>query len=281
MKRILNIVGIVLVAIFLLLFAALQVFIYKLEYGFPVSFETKAPEITFPQNQKTVLLFSKTTGFRHGESIDASKKVFAEMAEKNNWFLYETEEGGVFNPEQLPEFDVVIFNNSTGRVLNKEQRSTLEAYVKTGGKLIGIHGAGDGSHPWEWYIDNLVGVKFSHHSIDPHLQETSVLLENVTDSLVSQNLPTTWTHTDEWYVFSENPRDKGFNILFTIDGESIIPDGNFLWRQGKDFGMGKDHPVAWYHSVGQGRTFYTSMGHHGAVWEQEYFVQMLENAVNW
>jgi type 1 glutamine amidotransferase len=48
----------------------------------------------------------------------------------------------------------------------------------------------------------------------------------------------------------------------------------------KGFGMGKDHPVAWYRKSGNGRTFYTSMGHDAGAWSQPAFVQMLENAVN-
>jgi type 1 glutamine amidotransferase len=48
----------------------------------------------------------------------------------------------------------------------------------------------------------------------------------------------------------------------------------------KDFGMGKDHPVAWYKATGKGRTFYTSMGHDASEWAQPAFVRMLENAVN-
>jgi len=101
----------------------------------------------FP-DQRAVLLFSKSTGFRHESSINSSKTVFAELAKVNNWFLYETEEGGVFNPEQLSKFNVVIFNNSTGRVLMGEQQKALEQYVENGGSLIGIHGAGDDSHHW-------------------------------------------------------------------------------------------------------------------------------------
>lgn len=45
--------------------------------------------------------------------------------------------------------------------------------------------------------------------------------------------------------------------------------------------MGKDHPVAWCHALGKGRTFYTSMGHDATAWKLEPFVRMLENAVNW
>ena len=273
-----------LVTILTLLFLSgllLAGFMYKVKYGFPVSFETEAPAINFPTGRINVLLFSKTTGFRHGESIEAGKEAFRDLALKNNWFLYATEEGGVFNPQQLARFDAVIFNNSTGRVLNDEQREHLKAYVTEGGKLIGIHGAGDDSHRWDWYEQNLLGSRFSHHPLQPQLQEATVTMEAVPDSMVSAGLPSTWSHTEEWYIFFENPRAKGFEILYSIDGEKIIPNGNLLWITDKNFGMGKDHPVAWYRAVGRGRSFYTSMGHNRRAWEQAAFLQMLENAVNW
>ena len=118
-------------------------FAYKVKNGFPVFYETEHPNISFPADKKAFLIFSKTTGFRHSASIDASKNVLKDLAHKNNWFLYETEEGGVFNTEQLSKFAVVIFDNSTGRVLIDEQQTALEQYVESGGSLIGIHGAGD------------------------------------------------------------------------------------------------------------------------------------------
>jgi type 1 glutamine amidotransferase len=255
-------------------------FFYKVRYGLPI-YETEMPTVNFPPGQRAVLLFSKSTGFRHEESIETGKRVFAEMAAKNNWFLYSTEDGGVFNPDQLARFQVVIFNNSTGKLLNDEQKHNLANYVESGGSLMGIHGAGDNSHgDFPWYVNNVPGAEFSHHAIKPHLQETTVTLNPVPDSLMTAGLPQSFKHTDEWYVFMDNPRSKGFNIIYSIDGESIIPNGNFLWITGKDFGMGKDHPVAWYKQTGKGRTFYTSMGHDDAAWRQDGFVKMLENAVN-
>ncbi|MDX2248749.1 MAG: ThuA domain-containing protein [Bacteroidia bacterium] len=277
-KFLLFFVGLLAVLILLLVIAG-SIFVYKVKNGFPVSYETTAPAIDFPSDRLRVLLFSKSTGFRHTASIEAGKKILGELSEKNQWFIYNTEEGGVFNPEQLSEFDVVIFNNSTGRVLNDEQQKALENYVEQGGSLIGIHGAGDNSHHWDWYVQNLLGSEFSHHTLNPQFQETQVMLHSVADSLMTVGLPSTWTHTDEWYVFFENPETKGFNILYTIDGEKINPSGNMLWMKDKNFGMGKSHPIAWYKAVGQGHTFYTSMGHDAQTWEQEPFVQMLENAV--
>lgn len=279
MKKFLKIFFWTVISLILFIVIAGSVFIYKVKNGFPVSYETDAPSIDFPTDRRTVLLFSKSTGFRHDESIEAGKLAFGELAKKNNWFLYSTEEGGVFNAKQLAKFDVVIFNNSTGRVLNDEQQKVLEEYVEKGGSLIGIHGSGDDSHHWEWYETNFIGAMFSHHPIDPQIQEATVTLNVAADSTLAEGLPTTWRHHDEWYVFFDNPQQKGFHVLYSIDGEAINPSGNLLWIKDKNFGMGKDHPVAWYRKTGNGRTFYTSMGHSAQAWKQEPFIRMLENAV--
>jgi type 1 glutamine amidotransferase len=256
-------------------------FFYKIKNGFPVSFETEVPEIKFPGNRTAILLFSKTSGYRHESSIAAGKEAFAKMAKDNDWYLFETEEGGVFNSNQLSEFNIVIFNNSTGRVLNDGQQAALEKYVEQGGTLVGIHGSGDDSHQWNWYKRHLMGVEFSHHPLDPQLQPAEIMLNAVPDSLLLNDLAPRWNHTDEWYIFFNNPRKRGFNVLYHIDGEKIIPNGNFLFVTDKDFGMGKDHPVAWYKTTGKGRTFYTSIGHDRNAWRQPEFLKMLENVINW
>ncbi|OJW76277.1 ThuA domain-containing protein [Spirosoma sp. 48-14] len=280
MKKVVKIIAGVVLGLIVLLGIAAGVFFYKVKNGFPVSYETEAPQITFPADKPAILLFSKTTGFRHGVSIEVSRPVIKALAAKNNWFVYDTEEGGVFNPEQLTKFSTVIFNNSTGEVINDEQKRALEQYVENGGSLMGIHGAGDDSHHWDWYEQHLLGAKFSHHPLSPQFQLADVVLDPQKDSLFSQ-LPQKWSHTDEWYVFFENPRKKGFNIIYTINGETINPSGNMLFMTSKNFGMGKDHPVAWYKQTGKGRTFYTSMGHNEIAWQNENFVKLLETALQW
>lgn len=87
--------------------------------------------------------------------------------------------------------------------------------------------------------------------------------------------------TDEWYVFFENPKNKGFKIIYNINGDQISHDGNMLWMTDKNFGMGKDHPVAWYNTFEKGKTFYTSIGHDSRAWKNENFLKMIENALKW
>ncbi len=268
-----------LLAFILLGGAAMGIFFYKITHGFPVTYETEKPIIPFPTDQPAILVFSKTTGFRHGESIEASVPAFTEMGKRNNWFVYHTEEGGVFNPEQLRQFKAVVFNNSTGRVLNDEQQLALSQYVEAGGVLLGTHGAGDNSHRWPWYEQSLLGTRFSHHPIHPQFQKTNVHLKLVGDTTLTKHLPSSWEHEDEWYVFFDQP--KGAQIVSYINGEKIIPNGNMLWITDKNFGMGSFHPVAWHRSVGKGKTFYTSMGHSKEVWQNSNFVRLVENALLW
>ena len=279
MKRTVKVILWGLLGFVLIAGAAMGLFIYKITNGFPVTFETEIPKIDFPPDQPAVLVFSKTTGYRHGEAIDASIPVFKQMASQNHWFVYQTEEGGVFNAEQLSRFKIVIFNNSSGRVLNEQQQTALSQYVEAGGTLLGIHSAGDNSHHWPWYETNLIGTLFSHHPLDPQLQKTKVFMEASADSTLAHKISPSWTNEDEWYVFFNQP--EGMRILSYIDGDKIIPSGNMLWIKDKNFGMGKHHPVTWYRNVGKGKTFYTSMGHKKEIWQNKNYVQMIENAVWW
>ncbi|TBH70913.1 ThuA domain-containing protein [Aquirufa nivalisilvae] len=279
MKRVFKIIAWTFLGLVISLFALGALFMYKVQNGFPVSYETEKPHLTLAENQPAILLFSKTTGFRHGESIDASKPIIQAMAKKNNWSVFETEEGGVFNEEQLAKFKLVIFNNSTGRVLNDEQQLALEKYVENGGSLMGIHGAGDNSHHWNWYVDNLLGTTFSHHPLSPQFQKAIVTLEAKVDSSLKAKLLATWEGNDEWYVFFNQPKDA--QVIYFIDGEKILPSGNMLWMKDKNFGMGKYHPVAWHKTVGKGKTFYTSMGHSKEVWANPAFTQLIEQGILW
>lgn len=279
MKKLLKIIAWTFLGLVIGLFALGALFMYKVQNGFPVFYETEKPNLTLAKNQPAILLFSKTTGFRHGESIEASKPIIQAMAMKNNWSVYETEEGGVFNEEQLAKFKLVIFNNSTGRVLNDEQQLALEKYVENGGSLMGIHGAGDNSHHWDWYVDNLLGTTFSHHPLSPQFQKAIVTLEASVDSSFKTQLPATWEGNDEWYVFFNQPKDA--QVIYFIDGEKILPSGNMLWMKDKNFGMGKYHPVAWHKTVGKGKTIYTSMGHSKEVWANPAFTQLIEQGIRW
>jgi len=204
---------------------AFKAFMYKIEYGFAKP-QTEKHNINIPQNKPAILVFSKTTGFRHSESIKASKEAFPVIADRNNWFLYQTEDAGIFNADELLKFDVVIWNNSTGVCLTEEQRILFESFISNGGSYIGIHGSGDGSHHWDFYVDELLDAKFSHHPIKNHIQKATVELMSGADSILTYKLKEQWQHDEEWYIFFDLPPLDKFKILYQIDGTLIDPNGN-------------------------------------------------------
>ncbi|MEM8509783.1 MAG: ThuA domain-containing protein [Bacteroidota bacterium] len=280
MKRVLKIIMKVFLGLVLLLIIAMGTFIWKARYGFNF-YETDPHELPSYLSGKTVLLFSKTNGFRHGEAIETALPAFEKMAAENNWTLYSTDDGGVFNPEQLQKFDVVIWNNTSGKVLNEAQREHFKDYLENGGGFVGIHAAGDNSHQWDWYEQNVIGTVFSHHTMNPQFQKALMHLEKGNKTLTN-DLPKSWERSEEWYVFYDNPREKGFQVVYTVDESTMNMSGNVpILVSSKDFGMGNDHPIAWYRHLKQGRVFYSALGHSGSAFEEPEHLQMLENAIRW
>lgn len=276
MKRVLKIGLIICLSILGLILISGGILFYKIKYGFPF-YDRTPPAISFSEQPVSILLFSKTNGFRHGDAIESSKKMFDELAEKNNWFLFETENGAVFNSDQLAKFDVVIWNNSTGQVLKEKQRKAFEEFIENGGSFMGIHGAGDFSHPWPWYINTLIGAEFTHHTMSPLTPEATMNLEPcLKDTTVCEGLMTSWKRAEEWYSFSTNPRDQGFTVLYTVDENDFDPSGI-----GYDGGMGDDHPIVWYKKLPKGKSFYSALGHSGEYFEEHSHIKMLENGINW
>lgn len=236
---------------------------------------------TLPADLKTpsILLFSKTNAFRHTEGIAGGARAITQMAERHGWGLFHTENGAVFNSQDLDKFAVVVFLNASGDMLSTEQELAFQSWMESGGGWLGIHAAGDSSHlEWTWYRDKLIGADFTAHIMGPQFQRAAVILENHEHPAL-KGLPNIWDHEEEWYSWAESPRREGFMILATLDEESYTPVQKVFGNE-VDLRMG-DHPVVWANCVGNGRSIYTAMGHRAAAFEQPQVRALLDNALQW
>jgi type 1 glutamine amidotransferase len=215
------------------------------------------------QSGKNILVFSRTTGFRH-DSIPAGNKALAEFAQERGWGITTTEDPQIFTNERLKDYMAVVFNNTTGDVLNAEQQLAFEAYIKAGGGFVGIHAAADTEYDWPWY-GRLVGAYFRSH---PHIQEAVIRTEEPNHP-TSKFVPNPWKRTDEWYDYRENPRGK-VTVLQTLDTSSY---------QGSQ--MGTDHPITWCHEFDGGRSWYTGFGHTNETFSEPLVRRMLAEAIVW
>ena len=212
-----------------------------------------------------VLVFSKTAAFRH-DSIPDGQAALAKVAMSSDWSLTTTEDASVFTDAGLAPLDVVVFLSTTGDVLDDAQQAAFERFIRAGKGFVGIHSASDTEYDWAFY-GGLVGAYFREH---PDIQAADIKLEDPNDPTMA-GLPATWTRTDEWYAFRDNPRPN-VHVLLTLDEASYSP-GTAT--------MGADHPITWLHEYEGGRAFYTALGHTKQSYSEPLFIGMLTHAIEW
>ncbi|MDH3650104.1 MAG: ThuA domain-containing protein, partial [Saprospiraceae bacterium] len=188
------------------------------------------------------LVFSKTAGYRH-ESIETGVEALQKLALEYDFSMYHTEDAGYFTDENLSRYDVIMFLNTTGDILNDAQQNSMERFIQRGKGFVGIHSASDTEYDWPWYV-KLVGANFESH---PKVQEARLKVVDH-NHLSTQILPSDWIRTDEWYNFKNMNPDV--HVLLELD-ENTYDGGNH----------GVFHPFAWYHQYDGGRAFYTCCGH--------------------
>ncbi len=210
----------------------------------------------------STLVFSKTAGFRHA-SIETGVAALEKLALEYNFSMYHTEDANHFTDDNLAQYDVIIFLNTTGDILDDDQQASMERFVRQGKGFVGVHSATDTEYDWPWFV-KLIGGNFDSH---PKVQEARLRVVDHSH-LSTQLLPSDWVRTDEWYNF------KNFNpdvhVLLDLD-ESTYEGGNH----------GGSHPFAWYHEYDGGRVFYTCCGHTKETYEEHAFLAHLMGGIKY
>jgi uncharacterized protein len=223
---------------------------------------------------KKVLVVTVTLGFRHS-SIPTAEKVLAKLAEDTSAFTvdyarvepndpqYKGDNGKPdpakvnaaikavlderMSAEALKNYDAVIFANTTGDLPLPDKQAFLD-WVKSGKGFVGMHSAADTFHGFNGYLD-MVGAEFKTHGAQVEVDA----LNQDQGCPICKHLPADWKVFDEIYQFKNFDRTKVHGLL-TLD------------KHPNDKTPG-DYPIAWCKDYGQGRVFYTSLGHREDVWD--------------
>ena len=224
-----------------------------------------APQAPASPLRFRVLVFSKTTGFRH-DSIPAGVAVIRRLGRERRFAVEQTEDERAFTDRNLARFDALVFLSTTGEpIARQDHRRAFRRYIHRGGGFLGIHAASDSFARWPWYVA-LVGARFRKHA--PGTSAARVVVEDA-GTPATRGVPRVWRRVDEWYAFRSNPRGH-VHVLATLDERSYDPG---------DAAMGADHPIAWCHRYAGGRSVYTAMGHTVASYREPAFVAHLLGAV--
>lgn len=71
--------------------------------------------------EPAVLVFSKTAGFTHASIPDGNKAIM-KLGSVRGFRVDTTQDASLFTDENLDQYSAVIFNNTTGDVLNDKQQ---------------------------------------------------------------------------------------------------------------------------------------------------------------
>ncbi|WP_341226481.1 ThuA domain-containing protein [uncultured Arcticibacterium sp.] len=226
------------------------------------------------QNGKLkALLFTKTAGFHH-ESIHEGVAAVRGLGQRHSFQVDWQENSSVFTEDRLKNYDVVIFLNTTGDVLNDKEQAAFEKYIQNGGGYVGVHAAADTEYEWEWYT-KMVGMMFKIH---PAQQTAYIHVEN-SNFPGMERFPKKLLWTDEWYEYQKPVLTKDLNYLVSVDEKSYEPYAKWGDNEGK--GMGDFHPISWYHNYDGGRAFYTGLGHIGAIYSDQTYLDHLYGGIYW
>ena len=235
-------------------------------------YDSVPPALPSEWHRPTVLIFSKTNGYRDPDQAEAANAAIARLVRAHRWTAFVTENAAVFTPDLIRKFDVVVFNSTSGDIFTPDQRAAFKDWLEKGGGFVGLHGSGGDPHyDWAWYVQTVIGAQFTRHTHAPQFQPGRIVIEDP-KSAILRGLGPTWDRTEEWYSFVASPRGPGTHILATLDESS--------YDATPDLRMG-DHPLIWERCVGKGRVFYSALGHQASAYAEPKHLQMIDRAIQW
>jgi type 1 glutamine amidotransferase len=246
-----------------------------------------------PDADYNVLVFSKTTGFRH-DHIPHTVLAIQKLGIEHNFNVdvYDPQLPTVtlptspfLNLDTLKQYDTIVFESTVGHPgpLNPvTEQPNFEAYMRQGGGYVGIHGAADSFEvgTWPWY-GNLVGGFFTNH---PNGQNgfgqcgSCIHAEVVTEDdthPATQHLPARWMTVDELYNFDRHMRADVHTLLSLNEAsyQRSLNSGNAATNPLTL--MGGDHPIAWCQNWGGGKAFSQILGHFRTQYYDESFMRII------
>ncbi|QCB56461.1 ThuA domain-containing protein [Sphingopyxis sp. PAMC25046] len=217
-----------------------------------------------------VLIVSKTNGYRHDSIAEAVPAIEA-LVKARGWNSFATENAAVFNPRDLAKFDVVVFANASGDIYTPDQRDAFRAWIARGGGFVGLHSAGDGSHPG-WFMKLRGNGRFTGHPGGADQFQAADLAIADHSHPATRHLPARWRWTDEYYSWDAPPAADA-HILASLDESTLRLDTKYR--------MGTGHALIWWRCEGRARIFYSALGHKAEAWADPVHLKVVDGAIGW
>ncbi len=221
-----------------------------------------------PQKRK-LLYMTLSAGFHH-QSVEPSEPIVKQIGEKSGAFeTTVTKDVGAFTRENLKEYDAVMFYTTGELPMTDAEKEAFADFIKSGHGFVGVHSATDTFYMWPTYLE-IIGGYFNNH---PWHQQVKADVVDPSNKIVAP-WGASFQINDEIYQISDF-QYKTSHVLLKLDPSSVDLNKGGVVR--RFYGW----PLAWTRTYGQGRVFYTALGHEEAVWNDSRYQAMLLNAFKW
>jgi type 1 glutamine amidotransferase len=199
----------------------------------------------------------------------------------------------MISAEYLSQFDGVMMMTNGNLPMTEAQKAALVDFVRQGGGFVGVHNASLTFYDYPAFGEMLGGYFRSAIA----QRRLFVLRVEDREHPATRMLGPSWPIVDEFYEFGtaawtpdrpeenvdvlfDNRIPMGFSrdrvhVLLSIDTDETDLEGLGLERGG-------DYPQSWIREYGEGRSFYTSIGHRDDIWSNDpVFRAHLLGGIRW
>ena len=264
---------------------------------------------------KKVLFFTKSSAFEHNVvkeragRLSFAAQVLQALGPAHGIEFTFSKDGSLFTPEYLAQFDAFFFYTSGNLLeagtdgqppLTPAGKAALLDAIRHGKGFIGTHAAADTFHTGETAATNTQQVRTWRYRqpgdpLDPYTQmlggeliihgSQQMARARVTD----QKFPgfagggDALELQEEWYSMTSFAPD--LHVLLVLDPATMrnpYPQAANWPPAGWDTPyLRPPYPVTWAHLYGQGRVFFTALGHGEPTWRNPRFHEIVFGALDW
>jgi uncharacterized protein len=270
-----------------------------LQAGAVVGASFAMPSGMFAAGQKSVLVFTKSSGFEHdvvkikdGKPSIVDNAVTA-LGQKHGFEVTATKDGSIFDSKDFTKYAAVLFF-TTGDLttvgtdknppMSAQGKQSLLDAIHGGLGSVGIHAASDTFHTQPDPEDHsnrytahgeqsdpylrMLGGEFITHGSTPRLQNASIIINDPKfPGLEGVSSPVTFN--EEWYSLKDFRTDM--HVILTLDTKGM--SGPPYQRA--------PYPMTWARMEGKGRVFYTAIGDRPENWSSAFFLNLLGGGIRW
>ncbi len=248
--------------------------------------EANLPTPSKPAGDRRILVFYRCEGFIH-TSIPFGNHALAAIAEKTGAFSADfSDQYSVFAPDNLANYDAIVFNNTTHLKPDEAQRAAILDFIHGGKGIVGLHAAADNFGGWDEGIALMGGI-FNGHPWNGG-GTWAFKVEDPGHPINAAFGGKGFWHKDEiyWYKPESFQGRERLRVLLSLD-QSKAENRKPLENEKEAPKLAGASPadvdvaVSWCREIGKGRLFYTNLGHNDLTFANRMALQHIVDGLQY